>query len=133
MTVDIERIDHIVLTVHDVEATCRFYEQALGLRAMTFAGGRRSLQVGEQKINLHQAGAELSPHAAAPTPGGGDLCLTTRTPLEQVAAHLEGLAITIEHGPVRKQGARSALWSLYLRDLDGNLVEVSNELEAGQA
>jgi catechol 2,3-dioxygenase-like lactoylglutathione lyase family enzyme len=124
----VQRIDHIVLTVADLETTIAFYERALGMEAVSFGEGRRGLAFGDQKLNLHQAGREFEPKARRPTPGAIDLCFTTDVPLEDVAAHLRRESIEIEHGPVDKVGARRALRSLYFRDPDGNLVEISNEV-----
>jgi catechol 2,3-dioxygenase-like lactoylglutathione lyase family enzyme len=125
----VSRIDHFVLTVASVEATCAFYEKALGLETVTFNEGRRALSFGEQKINLHQHGAEFVPHARAIAPGSGDFCLTTMVPLDEIIAHLKAAGVEIEQGPVPKTGARSKLRSVYFRDPDGNLVEVSNEVD----
>ena len=124
----VARIDHVVLTVADVERTQSFYERALGMRPVTFGDGRRALAFGDQKINLHQAGREYEPKARAPTSGSGDLCFTTDTPLAEVMAHLREAGIAIELGPVDKVGARKPLRSVYFRDPDGNLVEVANEV-----
>lgn len=118
-------LDHLVLTVASVEATIAFYRRALGLEAVTFKG-RFALQIGDQKINLHEAGAEFQPHARAPTPGSGDLCLLSDEPVEAVAERLERQGIAVEEGPVARTGARSPLRSIYFRDSDGNLVEVAN-------
>jgi catechol 2,3-dioxygenase-like lactoylglutathione lyase family enzyme len=126
--VNVERIDHVVLTVADVDRTIAFYERALGMRAVTFGEGRRALTFGDQKLNLHQAGHEFTPHATSTAPGGVDICFTTTTPLEEVVAHLRSVGVAIESGPVPKTGARAALRSIYLRDPDGNLIEVSNEV-----
>ena len=122
------RIDHVVLTVADLERTLAFYERVLGMTAVSFGAGRRALAFGDQKLNLHQAGREFEPKALRPTPGAIDLCLTTDVPLDEVAAHLRAESVAIEHGPVDKIGARGALRSLYFRDPDGNLIEVSNEV-----
>lgn len=124
----VQRIDHVVLTVADVERTIVFYERVLGMTAVSFGEGRRALAFGDQKLNLHQAGREFEPKARRPTPGAIDLCLTTDVPLDAVAAHLRSESVAVEHGPVEKVGARSALRSLYFRDPDGNLIEVSNEV-----
>jgi len=124
------RIDHVVLTVADLDRTLAFYERVLGMTPVSFGEGRRALAFGDQKLNLHQAGREFEPKALRPTPGAIDLCLTTDVPLEEVAVHLRAESVVIEHGPVDKTGARSALRSLYFRDPDGNLIEVSNELTA---
>ncbi len=123
----IEGVDHLVLTVRDVEATCAFYARVLGMEVVTFGGGRRALAAGGQKINLHQAGEEFSPHAALPTPGAGDLCLLSAEPLEAVIAHVQSCGVEILAGPIDRVGARGALRSIYLRDPDGNLIEVANE------
>jgi catechol 2,3-dioxygenase-like lactoylglutathione lyase family enzyme len=126
MTID--RIDHIVLTVRDVEATVAFYERALGMQPVTFDGGRRALAFGRQQINLHQAGAEFEPKALCPVPGSADFCLITETPIGEVIARLRAGAVDIVEGPVHKTGAAGALTSVYLRDPDGNLVEISNRI-----
>jgi len=126
---NVERIDHVVLTVADVERTISFYERVLGMTGVTFGEGRRALAFGDQKLNLHQAGREFEPRARRPTPGAVDICFTTTTPLDEVAAHLRAQSVAIELGPVDKIGARRSLRSLYFRDPDGNLVEVSNETE----
>ena len=122
------RIDHVVLTVADVDRTLEFYVRVLGMTAVSFGEGRRALAFGDQKLNLHQAGREFDPKARRPTPGAVDVCFTTDIPLDVVAAHLRAESVVIEHGPVDKIGARSALRSLYFRDPDGNLIEVSNEV-----
>ena len=126
--VRVQRIDHVVLTVSDLERTIAFYERVLGMAAISFGDGRRALVFGDQKLNLHQAGSEFEPKARRPTPGAIDLCFTTDVPLARVAAHLRACSVEIELGPVDKVGARRALRSLYFRDPDGNLVEVSNEV-----
>jgi catechol 2,3-dioxygenase-like lactoylglutathione lyase family enzyme len=126
--VRVRRIDHVVLTVADVGRTIAFYQRVLGMTAVSFGEGRRGLAFGDQKLNLHQAGREFEPKARRPTPGAIDLCFTTDVPLDEVAAHLRKESIEIEHGPVDKVGARRALRSLYFRDPDGNLIEVSNEV-----
>lgn len=124
----VDRIDHVVLTVADIDRTISFFERVLGMTAVTFGEGRRALAFGDQKLNLHQAGREFEPKARRPTPGAVDICFTTDVPLDDVAAHLRSLSVAIELGPVDKIGARHALRSLYFRDPDGNLVEVSNEV-----
>lgn len=124
----VERIDHVVLSVADVDRTIAFYESALGMRAVTFGDGRRALAFGDQKLNLHQSGSEFTPHANAPVPGAVDICFTTTTPLDDVIAHLRSIDVAMELGPVPKTGARAALRSIYLRDPDGNLIEIANEV-----
>jgi catechol 2,3-dioxygenase-like lactoylglutathione lyase family enzyme len=126
MTVAIDRIDHLVLTVADVEATCVFYRDVLGMTPVSFGAGRRALSFGRQKINLHPAGRELEPKARTPTPGSGDLCLITSTPLAEVEAHLRARGIELlEGGATQRSGAVGPIMSLYFRDPDGNLIEVS--------
>jgi catechol 2,3-dioxygenase-like lactoylglutathione lyase family enzyme len=120
-------IDHIVLTVRAIEDTCAFYADALGAEAVTFGDGRRAIQIGRQKINLHEAGHEFEPKARQPTPGSGDLCFVTDEPLEDVIARLERGGIPIEEGPVARTGAVGPLRSVYVRDPDGNLVEIANQ------
>jgi catechol 2,3-dioxygenase-like lactoylglutathione lyase family enzyme len=122
------RLDHIVLTVRSIQATCDFYERAVGVEVRTFGEGRRALQIGEQKINLHEAGHEFEPRAQHPTPGSGDFCLMTDERLEDVVSRIEQLGIAIEEGPAERTGAVGPLRSIYVRDPDGNLVEISNDI-----
>ncbi len=126
MTISIECLDHLVLTVDDLQATCAFYERVLGMQAVTFANGRYALQFGQQKINLHQAGKEFEPKAALPTPGSADLCFLTALPLDQVIAHLYTCKVEIVEGPGSRTGAIGPIASVYIRDPDGNLIEVAN-------
>jgi catechol 2,3-dioxygenase-like lactoylglutathione lyase family enzyme len=126
--VEIRSLDHLVLTVTDVAATAAFYGRVMGMTPVTFAGGRHALAFGSQKINLHQAGREFEPKAERPTPGSGDLCFIVETPLEQVIAHLEREGVAIIEGPVEKTGATGPLRSVYVRDPDGNLIELSNPI-----
>jgi len=121
----IARLDHIVLTVADIDATVAFYHQAMGMEAITFAGGRTALKFGQQKINLHPAGHEFEPKARRPTPGSGDLCFVTEAAIGDVVAHLESCSVPIEEGPVPRTGALGAITSVYFRDPDGNLIEMS--------
>src|SRR5690348_10936112 len=122
------RLDHFVLTVRSIDATVDFYRDAVGLEVVTFGDGRRALLVGEQKINLHQAGREFEPKARHPTPGSGDFCIVTDQPLDEVIDRLRRLGIPIEEGPVRRTGAVGPLMSIYVRDPDENLVEIANAL-----
>ena len=126
--VQIDSLDHLVLTVADVESTCAFYRRVLGMEVITFAGGRKALAFGRQKINLHPHGREFEPKAARPTPGSGDLCLLTRVPLAEVVAHLQAERVPIIEGPVARTGANGPILSVYFRDPDGNLIEVANTL-----
>ena len=124
-------LDHLVLTVRDISATCDFYTRVLGMQLITFEANdttRKALQFGQQKINLHQMGKEFEPKAMHPTPGSADLCFITQTPLAQVIEHLRTLNIAIIEGPVSRTGAIGLLLSVYLRDPDGNLIEISNYL-----
>jgi catechol 2,3-dioxygenase-like lactoylglutathione lyase family enzyme len=117
-------LDHLVLTVRDADRTVAFYA-ALGAREVRFGEGRRALEVGSQKINLHVAGAEIAPHAAAPVPGSGDICLLVDGTLDDAVAALSAAGIPVELGPVPRTGATGPLRSVYVRDPDGNLVELS--------
>jgi catechol 2,3-dioxygenase-like lactoylglutathione lyase family enzyme len=123
---EITALDHLVLTVRDIEATCRFYLAALGFQRETFGEGRTALAFGRQKINLHQAGHAFEPKALRPTPGSADLCFLTATPIDDVVAHLTARGITIEEGPVARTGATGPIRSVYIRDPDGNLVEIAH-------
>lgn len=116
-------IDHVVLTVRDVEAAAAFYHRALGMPVIRFGAGRVALGCGRQKINLHHLGMETRNHAAI---GAGDVCLTTDRPLEEVAEHLRDAGIEILEGPVARTGARGPMHSIYFTDPDGNLVEVAS-------
>lgn len=124
----VDSLDHLVLTVADPEASVRFYCRVLGMRRMVFGNGRLALGFGSQKINLHKKGAEIAPFAAKPTPGSADLCFLTRSPLKRVEEALEACGGKLELGPVRRTGAQGPLLSIYFRDPDGNLIEVSNPL-----
>ncbi|MBC8394627.1 MAG: VOC family protein [Deltaproteobacteria bacterium] len=122
----IDRLDHLVLTVKDINATCNFYTNVMGMDVVTFAGGRKALCFGEQKINLHKHGKEFDPKALHPTPGSADLCFITTVPLSDVARHIQSCGVEIIEGPVQRTGAVGKIMSLYLRDPDRNLIEVSN-------
>ena len=121
----IDHLDHLVLTVANIDVTVAFYTSALGMALVTF-GERKALRFGEQKINLHQSGKEFEPKALRPTPGSGGLCFITQTPIEEVISHLNAGNYTIELGPVARDGALGAMTSIYLRDPDHNLIEISN-------
>ncbi len=122
---EIARIDHLVLTVRDIQATCAFYARVLGMRVVTFGDGRTALQFGEQKINLHQVGREFEPKALHPTPGSADLCFIAATPLSAVLDHLHACSVPLVEGPVQRAGATGTMESVYVRDPDGNLIEIS--------
>jgi catechol 2,3-dioxygenase-like lactoylglutathione lyase family enzyme len=121
----IDHLDHLVLTVANIDATVAFYTSAVGMELVTF-DGRKALRFGEQKINLHQAGNEFEPKAAHPTPGSADLCFITKTSLEDVISHLISKGYVIELGPVERTGAVGRMHSLYLHDPDSNVIEISN-------
>jgi catechol 2,3-dioxygenase-like lactoylglutathione lyase family enzyme len=123
----IDRLDHLVLTVADIDKTVAFYTSVLGMELVTF-GERKALRFGSQKINLHQAGKEFEPKAAHPTPGSADLCFMTKIPIESVISHLKAHHHPFEEGPVERSGALGAIRSIYLRDPDFNLIEISNYL-----
>jgi catechol 2,3-dioxygenase-like lactoylglutathione lyase family enzyme len=124
----IDRIDHLVFTVADVEATCSFYQQVLGMRVETFGAGRKALCFGMQKINLHQYGREFEPKAKAPAPGCQDICLISSRPLDEIMQHLTACGVVIEEGPIQRTVATGPINSVYFRDPDDNLIEVSNYL-----
>lgn len=129
--IEIEGLDHLVLTVGDIERACAFYEGVLGLSRRSFGAGRVALHFGRQKINLHP---HPTPHALVaerPAPGTADLCLLTATPLADVAAHLETCGVEILAGPVARDGAEGPIRSLYCRDPDGNLIELANRRPGG--
>ncbi|SEL20225.1 VOC family protein [Nonomuraea pusilla] len=121
----IERLDHLVLTVADIEVTTDFYSRVLGMEAVTFGEGRTALRFGTTKINLHRAGHEFEPKAHRPTPGSADLCLITADPLDQVMEELARHAVPVEEGPVERTGATGPILSVYFRDPDHNLLEIS--------
>lgn len=124
----VDSLDHLVLTVADIAASCRFYEEAMGMRAVEFAKDRWALHFGSMKINLHQTGNEFAPYAERPTPGSGDLCFLTADPVDAVAKRLADAGVTVEEGPVARSGAAGELRSIYFRDPDGNLIEVANRV-----
>jgi catechol 2,3-dioxygenase-like lactoylglutathione lyase family enzyme len=124
----LERLDHFVLTVADIDATVAFYERVMGMRAITFGEGRRALRFGEQKINLHQVGREFEPRALRPTPGSADLCFLTKQPVDALLRELAALEVAVEVGPVTRSGALGPIRSVYFRDPDGNLIEVAQQL-----
>ena len=124
----IDRLDHLVLTVADIEATCAFYTGVLGMRVVEFGAGRKALAFGAQKINLHALGREFLPRAQFPTPGSADVCLITSTPLDEAMAHVRAQGVDVLEGPVERTGATGPIRSFYFRDPDANLIEVSNYL-----
>lgn len=129
MTPRLKTLDHLVLTVADIPTTLAFYTQILGMShaPFTVADGstRHALSFGEMKINLHQHGAEFEPKARQVQTGSADLCFLSDTPLDAWQVHLNAQSVQIENGPVRRTGATGPIVSLYLRDPDGNLIEIS--------
>ncbi|WP_028079554.1 VOC family protein [Solimonas soli] len=121
----IERLDHLVLTVRDIDATIAFYRDVLGMQPQTFGEGRHALAFGQQKINLHRADGPFAPRAAHPTSGSADLCFVSSTPVREIVSQLERHGVAIEAGPVERVGALGVMDSVYFRDPDGNLIEVS--------
>lgn len=126
----ISHLDHIVLTVKNIDATVNFYTKILGMQKEVFGHGRIALKFGEQKINLHQYQNEYEPRADIPTPGSADLCFITQTPISEALAFVEEKGVAIEEGPVSRSGARGLLLSFYFRDPDQNLIEIANEVYA---
>ncbi|MEE8145311.1 MAG: VOC family protein [Kiloniellales bacterium] len=126
--IEIQSLDHLVLTVRDVDASCDFYERVLGMSRVTFGDGRLALKFGRQKINLHHYPSPRALVADTPLPGTGDLCFITETPIPEVEAHLEACGVDIISGPIERSGAEGPILSLYCRDPDGNLIELSNRL-----
>ncbi len=125
----IKKLDHFVLTVKDIEKTIHFYTVILGMQKETFGEGRIALRFGNQKINLHQAGHEFEPKAKHPLPGSADLCFITEEKIESIINHLQKHNVEIEEGPVKRTGAVGPIVSVYIRDPDYNLIELSNYLD----
>jgi catechol 2,3-dioxygenase-like lactoylglutathione lyase family enzyme len=123
---NIDSIDHVVLTVKDLSATCEFYSKVLGMEIVTFGEGRKALSFGSQKINLQQVGRESALVADKPTPGSADICFVTSLSLGDVMTHLNSCGVKLIGGPVERNGARGLMMSVYFRDPDMNLIEVSN-------
>ncbi|HUC17858.1 MAG TPA: VOC family protein [Acetobacteraceae bacterium] len=129
MRFTIDRIDHIVITCADLEKTASWYQRVLGMERETFGANRRTaLRFGSQKLNLHQAGAEFQPNAAAARPGTIDICFITGIPAPSIVAHLTACGVPVEEGPVEKIGALGPMSSVYCRDPDGNLIEIASYL-----
>jgi len=122
----IDSIDHVVFTVKDINATCEFYSKVLGMETVTFGEGRKALAFGSQKINLQQLGRESTLIAEKPTPGSADICFVTSMSISEIIAHLNSCGVRLVGGPVERDGARGLMMSVYFRDPDLNLVEVSN-------
>jgi len=121
----IERIDHLVLTVKNVEISCTFYTKVLGMKEVTFQSGRKAVAFGNQKINFHEYGKEFDPKALRPAPGSADLCFIIRDPIAQIISHLEIRGVKIIEGPLKRTGAMGPMTSIYIRDPDQNLIEIA--------
>jgi len=126
----IDALDHLVLIVKEIETTCAFYSRVLGMEVTTFGDGRKALLFGAQKINLHLHGNEFEPKAHVPMPGSADLCFITSVPLSEVVSHLGSCGVDVIEGPVQRTGATGSILSIYFRDPDMNLIEVSNLVSA---
>lgn len=128
----VDYLDHLVLTVKNIATTCEFYAVILGMEVLSFGENRKALLFGSQKINLHELGKEFEPKAHRPTPGSADLCFITTIPLADVIEHLQRSGVPILEGPVNRTGAVGQLESVYFRDPDLNLIEVSNYVNSGR-
>ena len=126
VSMKIDSLDHVVLTVKNIDATCKFYAEVLGMEIVTFGENRKALSFGSQKINLQQLGRESTLIAERPTPGSADVCFITSVSLSDVIAHLNLCGVNLIGGPVERNGARGLMMSVYFRDPDMNLIEVSN-------
>lgn len=124
----IDGIDHLAITVADMAKTMEFYRRVLGAEADTFGAGRTALRLGRNKLNLHDAETHAIPVAARPTPGAIDICFLAETPIADVVLHLQACDVAIEVGPVERSGTHGPILSVYIRDPDGNLVEIANQL-----
>jgi catechol 2,3-dioxygenase-like lactoylglutathione lyase family enzyme len=129
----VDAIDHWAITVADVERSCEFYSRVLGAAIETFGGGRKAVRIGRLKINLHGPGTAAHPVAEAPTEGSADFCVLTSVPLIEVLRHLAIEKVEVELGPVERTGARGPILSVYIRDPDGNLIEIANRMPKPRA
>jgi catechol 2,3-dioxygenase-like lactoylglutathione lyase family enzyme len=125
----LETIDHLVLTVASIEESLKFYTRCLGMTEVTFGAGRKALAFGRHKINLHQLGHEFLPNARNTAPGSADICFLASVPLEQALLRLRENGVAIEEGPVERTGAMGKIRSVYVRDPDENLLEISEYVE----
>jgi catechol 2,3-dioxygenase-like lactoylglutathione lyase family enzyme len=125
----ISHIDHLVLTVRSLEQSCEFYARVLGFQRRDLPGRPTSLHFGNCKINVHQAECTYEPHANRPTPGSADFCLITEQPIDTILHVLSRQNVHVELGPIERNGARGAMTSIYFRDPDDNLIEVSRYCE----
>lgn len=125
----IDHLDHLVLTVHNLEETCRFYSDVLGMKVVEFAGDRKALVFGRQKINLHEAGNDFKPHALFPKSGSADLCFLSSEPIDSIVDHITRKNVQIVEGPIERTGATGPIVSVYVRDPDGNLIEIAKPID----
>ena len=122
----LQRLDHLVLTVADIDRTVTFYTEVLGMEKVVFGEQRVALKFGQQKINLHESGKEFEPKARTPQPGSADLCFITATNINEVVDHLRVCGVPLLEGPIHRTGAMGPIVSVYIRDPDDNLIEISN-------
>ena len=127
---EIQQIDHLILTVGNIAVTCGFYSQVLGMEVIVFADDRKAPRFGQQKINLHEQGKEFEPKALVPTPGSADLCFLAHVPLAEIIQHMRSCGAQIIEGPARRTGAIGPIESIYIHDPDGNLLEISNRVDS---
>ncbi|WP_245595652.1 VOC family protein [Hydrogenovibrio kuenenii] len=125
MAIQIQQLDHLVLTVSNLEASLAFYRDILGFEAVEFAKGRFALHFGNQKINLHQTSDNILPRAKLPTPGSADLCFLSQTPMQQIIDTLAANQVKIIEGPIERTGAQGKILSVYIHDPDDNLIEIA--------
>lgn len=125
MGFQIDRIDHVVLTVANIDTTIQFYETVLGMKSETFGAGRKALSFGNSKFNLHEHGKEFEPKAKTPAPGAIDICLISKSEMSEIVKHLTAKGVSIEQGPIQRTGALGPIQSVYIRDPDLNLIEIS--------
>jgi len=126
MAITLEHIDHLVMTVENVETTIQWYLRVLGVKSTVFGEGRKALLFRKQKINLQPLHSEIEPKAAVPTAGSLDICFLSSTPLEKVLEHFKTQRVAVEKGPIKRNGATGLITSVYIRDPDKNLLEISN-------
>jgi len=126
MPIKIKSMDHLVITASNLRTTVDFYSRVLGMEHVEFGDGLHAMHFGDQKFNIHDASTDVTPKAENIVPGSEDFCLLTETPISEVVDHLQACGVAVEEGPITRSGAAGTLDSVYFRDPDGNLVEVSN-------